>query len=65
MANRCVFLVVLKPLLAFIDHWIHLNESESTKVLKVQNEQIVWKFEKLWVGSRYVLEIQRCEIFRY
>ena len=24
-------------------YWIHLNESESTKVLKVQNEQTVWE----------------------
>ena len=30
VANRCVFLVVLKPLLAFIDNWTHLNESERT-----------------------------------
>ena len=27
------FLVVLKPLLDFIDHWIHLNESGSNKTL--------------------------------
>ena len=31
------FLVVLKPLLAFIDHWIHLNESESTEGTKWTN----------------------------
>ena len=42
VANRCVF-SCLKPILGFIDHLIHLNESESTKVLKVPNEQTVFR----------------------
>ena len=40
VANRCVF-SCLKPILGFIDHLIHLNESESTKVLKVPNKRMV------------------------
>ena len=43
VANGHMCLVVLKPLLDFIDHWIHLNESESTEdsLDNVPNENVV------------------------